>query len=267
MTLPSTRSALSTALQDYLDALESASFIAAESFAESIAAAVAAAEAASTAVYVVYYYDLDSLRDEIYMLTHYKAKNIRSQEKDKEPVPRLDELTITSDEEEILDKLLKDAAKDVYKIVAPYGRDIAGGYLFNPDVTLPVEYDDAIVYNEGDLFYVADQLYYTIADATPAGTVPEDTDYFAPVGEWYNTYHKVVYLLNYNSNMDASMIDILNEDLEDALLKHCLLGWYRAIREIDMIPLSQDEYSDAKMKAHRSLWAEITPTRLRTNMF
>ena len=265
MTLPSTRSALSTALQDYLDTLESASFIAAESFAEEIAA-INAAQTADIPIFIVYYYDLDLLRDEIYMLTHYKAKNIKSQEKDKPPVPRLDELTITSDEEEMLDKLLKDAAKDVYKIVAPYGRDIAGGYLFNPDVTLPVEYNEETVYDSGDLLYVDDQLYYTIADETPAGTDPGDTDYFAPVGEWYNTYHKVVYLLNYDANMDASMIDTLNEDLEDAILKHCLLGWYKAIREIEMIPLSQDEYEDAKMKAYRSLWAEITPTRRRTNM-
>ena len=266
MTLSSTRSAVASALQDYIELLESEAFLSAESFAEEIAAAEAEAAAADSALYIVFYYDLDSIRDTIYMLTHYKAKNIKSQEKDQMQVPRLDDLTMTADEEEMLDKLLKDAARDVYKIVAPYGRDIVGGYLFNPDVTLPVEYDDEAVYDTGDLFYVDDQLYYTIADETPAGTDPEDTDYFTPVGEWYNTYHKVIYVLNYNSNMDASMIDVLNADLEDAILKHCLLGWYKAIREIDMIPLSQEEYEEAKMKAHRSLWAEKVPTRRRTNM-
>lgn len=264
MTLNSTRSAASSALEDYIQLVENNTFLSAQSFAEEIAEAVAAAAAAATALYVVFYYDLDEIRDQVYMLSYYKAKNIRSQEK--EPKERLDELTITADEEEMLDKLLKDAAKDVYKLVAPYGRDIAGGYLFNPVVTLPVEYDDEALYNEGDLFYVDDQLYYTLADDTPAGTDPENTDYFAPVGEWYNTYHKVVYTLNYNSNMDASMIDVLNEDLEDALLKHCLLGWYKMIRELDMIPLSTEEYNDAAMKVHRSLWAEKVPTRRRTEL-
>lgn len=262
MTLNSTRSALASALEDYIQLVENNKFLSAESFAEEIAAAAESEDPS----YVVFYFDLDDLRDEIYMLTHYKAKNVKSQEKDSPPVPRLDELTITQDEEELLDKLLKNAAKDIYKIVAPYGRDISGGYVFNLEGTLPGEYDDEVEYNEGDLFYVDDQLYYTIADETPADTDPEDTDYFTPVGEWYNTYHKIIFTLNYNSNMDASMIDILNDDLEDAILKHCILEWYKAIREMEMIPLSQQEYDDANMKAHRSLWAEKTPTRLRTNI-
>jgi len=264
MTLNSTRNSLASALESYIQTLETATFVAAESFAESIAEALAEAEAAATALYVVYYYELDDLRDQIYMLTHYKAKNIKSQ--DKEPKSRLDELTITEDEEEILDRLLKNASRDIYKLIAPYGKDITGGYVFNPDVTEPVEYDDEAVYDKGDLFYDEDQLYYTLADDTPAGTDPEDTDYFAPVGEWYNTYHKVVYTLHYSDNVSASMIQVLNEDIEDAILKHCILEWYKLTQEIAMIPLSKEEYDEAKSKVLRSLWAEITPTRMRTEI-
>lgn len=264
MTQNSSRSALSSALQSYLDSLVSDSFVAAESFAESIAEAVAAAEAEATALYIVFYYEITDIKDQVYMLSHYKAKNIKSNEK--EPKSRLDELTITDDEEEMLARLLKNAAKDIYKIIYPYGKDISGGFVYDADVLEPVEYDEEADYDKGDLFYVSDQLYYTINDDTPAGTDPEDVDYFAPVGEWYNTYKKIVYSLNYNENFDPSMIAVLNDDIEDAIIKHCLLHWYKTIRELDMIPLSQEEYDDACIKVRRSLWAEIIPTRRRTEI-
>jgi hypothetical protein len=265
MTTNTTRSTLAIALQSYLDSLEEEKFVAAESFATEIANAAALAAAEAATLYIVFYYDLTEIKDEVFMLSHYKAKNIKTQ--DKEPKDRLDELTITEDEDEILMKLLSDAARDVYKIIAPYGKNITGGYLFNPDVTEPVEYDDGKVYNEGDLFYVEDQLYRAIADETPAGTDPIDTDYFTAVAEYYNTYNKIVFTLNYNSNMDPSMINVMNDDLEDCLIKHTLFGWYKLTQEIAMATLSKDEYEDSKSKVLHSLWYEITPTRRRSELF
>ncbi len=262
MTQNSTRDALGAALEDYLQALETETYVSAQSFAEEIAEALAEAEAEATALYVVFYFDTDDLRDTIYMLSHFKAKNVKSQ--DKEPKSRLDELTITEDEEEMLDRLLKLAAKDVYSLVAAYGKDITTGYIFNLAGTLPGEYDEDAVYNEGDLFYEDDQLYYTLVDETPAGTDPTDEDYFAPVGEHYNTYHKVIYTLNYDAEMDASRISTLNDDIEDAIIKHCLLGWYKAIAEMNMITLSEQEYEDAKYKVMNGVAYRKTPVRRRT---
>jgi hypothetical protein len=260
MATNASREVLATALEAYMEGLVAEQFLAAESFAE----AIAAAQASEDPVYVVFYYEIDDIINSVYMLSHYKAKNIRSQEK--EPKPRLDELTLSDDEEEMLLKLVKDAARDIYRYLAPYGKDIAGGYLVNPDVTDPVEYDEDTVYNEGDLFYVADQLYYTIADATPAGTDPEDTDYFTAVGEQYNTYRKIIYTLNYDAEMDASMIEILNEDIDDALLKHVMYNWYLTIQEVPMAQLSQGQLEDAISKMAQSLHFRKTPIRRRTEL-
>lgn len=244
-----TREALSSSLVSYYESLASAQFLAAESFAESIAAALAeAAAAAATALYVVFYYDLDSLKTEIYMRTHYKAKNVKSQ--DQAAKSRLDDLSITEDEEEMLDSLLKYAARDIYKLLGPYGKDISGGFVHSPAGTLPIAYNVLTEYDEADLFYVGTQLYYTIADATPAGTDPTDTDWFTPVGEHYNTYHKIIYTLNYNTNMDDSMITALNDDIQDCLVKNVILNWYKVIKELDMLPLSEGEYDEAK----RQVW-------------
>ena len=262
MTTNSTRSALASSLQDYLDLLEQSKFVAAQSFAAEIADAIEESAAESSALYVVFYYDTDEIIDTVSMLSHYKAKNIKTQEK--QPAPRLNDLNITSDEEEMLDRLLKLAAKDVYSLVAAYGKDITTGYIFNLAGTLPGEYDEDAVYNEGDLFYEDDQLYYTLVDETPAGTDPTDEDYFAPVGEHYNTYHKVIYTLNYDAEMDASRISTLNDDIEDAIIKHCLLGWYKAIAEMNMITLSEQEYEDAKYKVMNGVAYRKTPVRRRT---
>ena len=260
MTTNSTRDALASSLQEYLDMLEQAKFIAASSFAEDIAEAET--DTQDIPLFVVFFYDLDDLRDTIYMLSHFKAKNVKSQDKDQKS--RLDELTITEDETEMLDRLLKLAAKDVYSLVAAYGKDISTGYIFNLTGTLPGDYDPDTEYNEGDLFYEDDQLYYALVDETPTGTDPTDTDYFAPVGEHYNTYHKIIYTLNYDDEMDASRITTLNDDIEDAIIKHCLLGWYKAIRELDMLPLSEGEYEDAKFKVMNGIAYRKTPVRRRT---
>ena len=263
MTIASSRDALAIALESYYESLASDQFIAVQSFAESIAAEAEEESTSTDPLFFVFYWDIDDLINEISMVTHYKGKNIRSQEK--EAMPRLDELTLTSDDLEMLMRLLKNASKDVYKSLAPYGKDIAGGYLFNQG-DLPGEYDDEVVYDKGDLFYVVDQLYYTLQDETPAGTDPEDTDYFLAVGEHYNTYHKIIYVITYDSNMDASMIDVLDKDIEDAIIKYVLYEWYKVIQEVGMAAFSKEEYEDAITKVNVSAWYRKSLIRRRSEM-
>jgi hypothetical protein len=258
-----TRDTLNLALQTYFEGLVSEQFLSAESFAQSIAEEEAATAILVTPAFLVFYWDLDDITDPIKMLSAYKAKNIVSQ--DKEPKPRFDDITLTDDEDNILMRLLKKAATKVYSEIAAYGKGICGGYLFNQG-TLPADYDDEAVYNQYDLFYVDDQLYLALCDETPAGTDPEDTDWFLAVGEEYNTYHKIVFTLTYNTNMDPSMISVLDDNLEDALVKLVTLRWYKSINEIALIPLAQEEYDEAISDVRSAAWYRKTMTRRRTEM-
>ena len=263
MTTTLARNNLSLELSEYMAALERSEFIAAESFAEQIAEA-AAEEALDEITYVVFYFVIDDLLDAIRMISNYKGKNITSQ--DKQPMPRLEDLNITDDEDVMLRRLLKKAAAEVYTAIAAYGKGITGGYLFDPDVSEPVDYNADVVYNKGDLFYGADQLYYTLADDTPIDTDPRDTDYFLPVGEEYNTYNKVVYTIKYNSEMDSTMIQVLDDNLEDAIVKYVLYSWYRFLQEIPMIAIAKEEYDEALTKVNINMWYRKTLTRRRTEL-
>jgi hypothetical protein len=246
-----------------MTSLERAEFIAAESFAEEIAAAEAAA-AIEAVTNVVFYWVIDDLLDPIKMISNYKGKNIVSQ--DKEPRARLEDLNITDDEDTMLRRLLKNAAAEVYSHIAAYGKGISAGYLYDPDVEEPIEYDALTEYNENDLFYVTGQLYRCLADETPAGTDPTDTDYFEPVGEEYNTYNKVVYTINYNTQMDSNMILVLDQALEDCIVKHVLYNWYRTLQEIPMIMIAKDEYEEAVSKVQTAMWFRKVLTRRRVEL-
>lgn len=263
MTLNTTRETLALSLQDYYDGLVRGEYLNTESFAEEIERIKNGQEVA-TIDYFVFFYDISHLLDPIKMISNYKGKNIVSQ--DKEPRPRLEELNITDDEDTMLRRLLKNAAAEVYSAIARYGTGIIGGYIYDPDVTEPIEYNDATVYNEGDLFYVDTQLYRAIADETPVGTDPEDTDYFTAVSEAYNTYNKVVYTIAYNSNMDSNMITVLDQNLEDCIVKHVIYNWYRVIQEPPMILIAQDEYNEALSKVRTSIWYRKTLVRRRTEL-
>jgi len=263
MTTTAARSNLALELEQYMTALEHEEFIASESFAESIAAAEAIA-AEDTITFVVFYWTVDDLLDPIKMISNYKGKNITSQ--DKEPRPRLEDLNITDDEDVMLRRLLRKAAAEVYSLIVAYGKGITGGYIFDPDVELPVEYDAGVEYNEGELFYVDSQLYMCLVDETPAGTGYTDTDYFKPVEEYYNTYNKVIFTINYNSEMDSNMILILDEALEDAIVKHALYNWYRTLQEVPMIMIAKDEYEEAAGKVQTAMWFRKVLTRRRVEL-
>lgn len=263
MTTTATRDNLSLSLQDYFDGLVADEFVSTENFAEQIAAEQTAASAA-TIQYIVFWWLIADILDPIKMISNYKGKNAVSQ--DKMPMPRLDDLSITDDEDVMLNRLLKKAAADVYSQVAPYGKGITGGYLYDPDVPEPVAYDPLAIYNKGDLFYVDDQLYLTLLDDTPVGTDPDNATYFTAVGEEYNTYKKIVYTINYNINMDPSMIQVLDQNLEDALVKNVLYNWYRTISEPGMLLLAKEEYDDAISKVRLSIWYRKTLTRRRTEL-
>jgi hypothetical protein len=267
-----TRQALSSALQSYFDGLVASEFVAAESFAVEIAEAKEKAEDLITPKYLVFYWDITDILDAIKMTSAFKGKNATSTQyrisRDQYSIPsnRTDEVSLTDDEDTILARLVKKAAKDIYTLIAPHGKGIVGGYLYDTG-EIPPDYDPATSYNKNDLFYDNDQLYLTLGDDTPAGTDPTDTDYFLPVGEEYNTYHKIVYTINYNKEMDPSMITVLDDNLEDGLVKNVLLAWYKLIQEVSMIQLSQIEYDDIKSDIMRSIWYRKKPVRLRTGWF
>ena len=264
MTTNTTRNRLALELQTYFDGLISQEFVAAQSFAEQIADDQAEILAENPPTYLVYHWLISSVLDQVKMVSAYKGKNIVSQ--DKIPMPRLDDVSLSDDEDNLLQRLAKNASAVVYGQIAAHGKDILGGFLFDPDVEEPVAYAGLTVYNQGDLFYSGDQLYLALCDETPVGTLPANTDYFLPVGEEYNTYKKIVFTLNYKTTMDQSMIQILDQALEDCLVKHILLAWYKVIGEAQMIPIAQNEYDEALSEVRSTVWYRKISTRRRVEL-
>jgi hypothetical protein len=272
MTQNSVRTALAASLQDYFDSLVSEEFVSAMSFAQEFEQEKRSEWFARNIMkYLVFYWDINDIFDAIKMISHFKGKNAMSGQlkisRDQYTMPsaRLDDVSITDDEDVILDRLLQKATSKIYGLVAPYGKNIIGGYLYDQG-TLPIAYNPVTVYNESDVFYVGSQLYYTLFDDTPAGTDPTDTDWFRPVGEEFNTYHKIVFTLLYNKNMDPSMITALSDHLEDCLVKQVILNWYLLIQEPQMAKLAQAEYDEVKSEVVRALWYRVRPTRRRTSL-
>jgi hypothetical protein len=264
MATNTTRDNLAIELQTYFDGLVSQEFVAAQSFAEQIAEDQAAILAEDPPTYLVFHWLISDILEAVKMVSAYKGKNVVSQEKN--PVSRLEDVSLSDDEDNMMQRLAKKAASKVYGLIAAYGKDITGGYLFDPDVEEPVAYVGTTVYNEGDLFYSGEQLYLALCDETPIGTDPTDTDYFLAVGEEYNTYKKIVFTVNYSTNMDQSMIEVLDDNLEDCLVKDILLAWYKVIGEVQMIPIAQSEYDDAVSEVKSSMWYRKIPTRRRVEL-
>ena len=221
----------------------------------------------TTGDYLVFYYEIADVLEAVQMESHYKGKNLMSQEK--EPKARLDDVSVTGDEEEVMMRLLKKAVTNIFDNLKCYAKEIENAFLFNAGEEIG-DFDNEAVYDEGDMFYygIGDEafLYRCLADDTPAGSDPEDDTLFEVAEEWENTYGKIRFLLNEDDEMDYSFVDNLDTHIEDAIVKGTLLLWYKLIQETQAIALADVEYDTSLREMNSAAWHRKTKQRRQTNM-
>ncbi|MGB9697710.1 MAG: hypothetical protein ACPL2D_10580 [Ignavibacteria bacterium] len=177
------------------------------------------------------------------MYSSYKGKHVPSNQDG--TGNQLDKIALTQDDSEIFTDFLKAGAKYVFNnALSKYAKNVTSAFLFDEGLTI-VDYNNLTQYKTGDyIYYGANKdIYQAIQDCI--GIAPDavnGTEYWIPVQWYYDTKGKVVYMIEWDTDLNPNMVSEIEANVQMALIWYVLKEWYKLIGLFDEAKIKEYEF-------------------------
>jgi len=172
------------------------------------------------------YFDITSFFDLSSLETMYRAVNMD----DNSGESVLDKFSLTEDEQDLFDKLLRRGGSEAYRILQPFCQSLVGAYGFN---TIPKTTVDEI--NNTDVADLSTDLLHEMEDAGTitlgelAVIVGDKVKYDGSV--WVkdnaNDIKYVFYYINLPYNYDMNNLEPLEQKVEEFIAIYVVKEWFK----------------------------------------
>lgn len=212
--------------------------------------------------------------------------------KDKNGVPLVESLAITEDEEDFLSDILPEGSAEIWKKIAPFGRDTEDAYKYGVTMgtkpaTGTIDIAVGAILTDSSLALTPNALIGYVLVITSAGdmegqqkaivantatTITLESAWEQDVtGLNFNVYDPatdyVLYTVKLDSNWDINMLQNCDKDIQEALVSFCLKEWYLINRWMDDYAIEDGHYQKSLAKIKSDLSHGKTPYRRPTDFF
>lgn len=193
---------------------------------------------------VVVHYPIKSIMDAVKEKTFFRAKHIVVEGK---PIAGL---AVTSDDEDMLMKEMKNAIKKVFRAVSHGAKFVTDPNQLDENPTVN-DYTDQVAFVKGEVWRVTEGEVVTLFKCITDTETPPATDTLDWLTLEDGDQKRVYFLLLLNPYWDTNMADSLDEAIFNAIVAFVLREWYEVTGldpEVMKWKAKFDDYvSDARM--------------------
>ena len=245
----------------------------------------------SVAYYVVFAYDRADLFDKVKQMSAYRGKNV----KDKEGKRLLENIAMTTDEQELFDRYLLRGVTNIFKSIGGFAKNIENALQMEGKIGLVTYNGTVISIMPGDVILTVfdtpvdnDILIGSdiiITSGTEDGqrrdivansgvSIQIDSAFNTDVtGETYDIFdpeggndHVLVHI-NLSDKWDLNMLQGADAVLEDAIISFILYNWFSLSGADIFVNLELSNFQEQKANLKSHLMHQTTPSRRPASFF